>query len=784
MCGILGLIYRDRDRMIEESRLAAARDTLIHRGPDEAGLWVRPGVGFAHRRLSILDLKNGQQPMISGDDRFALTYNGEIYNYRDLHKQYHERGLSFDTQCDTEVLFKAVNAFGANAIHDFNGMFAFGHWDNTKRTLLLARDRLGQKPLYWYRDDQQIVFASELKALLALLNSRFDLDPVAIDQFFTRGYILSPRTIFQQIHKLPAGCMLQLDADSWQLEVKSYWDVEHAETVIDDDDAIDQLDELLTDAVRMRLISDVPIGCLLSGGIDSSLLTALACKARDEPVDAFSIGFTESEQLNELPYAEVVARHTGCRWHNKPMEAGDFAAALDDTTQYFDEPYGNFTMFSMRRLSQMARQALTVVISGQGGDELTAGYPGRYNWTQQTAAAAAIGQGRLQYATPVDDVIHHLRYSSFVPWPGGREHMLCPGLRDEIASHATPFDDIAPFWSKYDDGRRLDRVLYSDVKTNLPDYLVCLEERMTMSCSLEARNPMLDHRVVQFLLNLPQRMKIRNGQNKWILRELAFRYVPREAIDRPKRGFTPPLQLWIQQNISVLQKHFRETETTAGRLYGERWQSFLAAGQYNSQTTMPVFYSLMMAMWARHYGQHVASWTVDGGKVAGSGSIASRQKHRPMDVNIKQSPWNETYRRQTNEAVTLSRWFCQALNNFDGETKLHILGDEDGWYAHLARQCGLTVTNDESSTGWMVVGGDAMDQAIASLPSLAGGTLLLFVPFALQQQAQIQALIQKFNAAAPLAGFQTTQICPNTALFVGRVSIEPAPESLTFKQAG
>ena len=288
--------------MAEEPAIVAARETMYHRGPDEAGLWIRPGAALAHRRLRVLDLHHGQQPMLSDDGRHALVYNGEVYNYRALRDDYRNRGIQFNTDCDTEVVLKAINADGADAVDSFNGMFAIAHWNDADRQLLLVRDRLGQKPLYWHADDGQLIFASELKALLEYLDRRLDIDPVALDQYFTRGYVLSPRTIFQGVNKLPAGHMLKLDADrdKWHWQVQQYWDYQTCESPGSDKAAVDQLDELLTDAVRLRMVSDVPLGCLLSGGIDSSLITAVASRVTDEPLNAFSIGFDEMEQLSQV----------------------------------------------------------------------------------------------------------------------------------------------------------------------------------------------------------------------------------------------------------------------------------------------------------------------------------------------------------------------------------------------------------------------------------------------------------------------------------------------------
>ncbi|MCZ6835267.1 MAG: asparagine synthase (glutamine-hydrolyzing), partial [Planctomycetota bacterium] len=412
MCGLFGVILRDRLERPDEKRVICARDSLTHRGPDESGVWIRDGVALAHRRLKVLDLIHGQQPIVI-DNRLAMVYNGEIYNFRDLRKEFEDEGDRFTSECDTEVVFHALNQEWPGSIDRFNGMFAIAHWDDAERMLLLVRDRLGQKPLYWYADDEQLVFASELKAILIYLQRKFDVSATALEEFFTRGYILSPRTIFKGIQKLPAGHRLILNARNWTRRVDRWWDIMPIDIDTNDEPGvIDQLDELLTDAVRIRLVSDVPLGCLLSGGIDSSLITAMAAKSKTggDPLNTFSIGF-ESESHNELPFAKMVAQRYGCRWETRMMTNGDFLADLEDAGKYFDEPFGNFTVTSQRTLSKLCRESLTVVLSGQGGDELTAGYPGRYNWVLETQKASEGDLPRTGFAAAIDDPMHYLHRS-------------------------------------------------------------------------------------------------------------------------------------------------------------------------------------------------------------------------------------------------------------------------------------------------------------------------------------------------------------------------------------
>lgn len=776
MCGILGVIHRDPQLEINRERLIAARDTLTHRGPDEAGVWLAPGAALAHRRLKVLDLTHGQQPMVdpaaaSGiDPRYALVYNGEIYNYRELRRDFQKRGENFRGQGngDTEVVFHALNTQGPDAVDSFHGMFALAHWDHADRQLLLVRDRLGQKPLYWHDDGNQLVFASELKAILRYLDRKFDLDPAALDEFFTRGYILSPRTIFKDIHKLPAGSRLRLSATDWQIQIDRYWDIKQTppqdipgDIPTDPDDAVDQLDELLTDAVRQRLVSDVPLGCLLSGGIDSSLITAIAAKVSGKPITAFSIGFDESDEHNELPFAEMAAKHLNCRWIPRSVRGsgggsgggGNFLADLDDALQFFDEPFGNFTVIAQRKLAQLCREHLTVVLSGQGGDELAAGYPGRYNWVLETPQRAP----RHQHTPPIDHLNTYLNKTSFVSWNAGRSAMFSDELRHAITHAHHPAQGVQPFW--HTAGDTLNNVLIADVKTNLPDYLVTIEERMTMSASLEARNPMLDHRVVNYLLSLPGSMKIRNGQNKWPLFKLCERYLPREVYDRPKRGFTPPLGLWLNQNATQIAQHFRDTAPLLPGVFSSAWTRHLASGDTNPQTTMPVYYSLVLSKWAEHYGDYINAW--------------------PSKTASKTTDWHGVYREQLPAAAGTARWFAQALGNFPDGSTLRLVGDDDGLYAWLATQLGHAVTDDTACPQQVFCGLPAIADADFSMWTHSADVLFV-APFSPDQQNEIQAALQTLPTCAVVHGTQGVQVDTDRGVLVARLRVEPVTSVFEF----
>ena len=779
MCGILGVIFRDRTRRADEARLATARDTLTHRGPDDAGLWIKPGAALAHRRLSVIDLAHGHQPMVAGDDAAAIVYNGELYNYRELRPGLVERGADIRTDSDTEVMLASLMLDDAKALDSFNGMYAFGFWRQDQRRLLLARDRMGQKPVYWFMDDEVMIFASELKAMLTWLGRLFDIDPLAVDAYLSRGYIQSPRTIFKGIYKLPAACMLTLDAERWQTEVTRYWKPATVEAVasggFSDAAAVDQLDDLLSDAVNMRLVSDVPIGCLLSGGIDSSLITAMASKARreagGEPINAFSIGFSESQHFNELPYAEMVAKQWGCKWRSRNVEAGDFLDQLDDVTHYFDEPFCNFAMFPMRRLAELAREELVVVLSGQGGDELSAGYPGRYQWTLDAQSGKPVEQAKF-----VDELTTYLDHTNIVGWANGRSKMYTPAMADALRQAGAPLADSHGAFVGAPAGDLLNRVLYQDATTNLPDYLVCCEERMTMAASLEGRNPLLDWRVAEFMMSLPAGMKVRGGGFKWILMELARRYDLGPAVDRPKRGFTPPIGLWIRQRAAALQQRFQRMPTGVERMFTSSWRDYLAGGAYQDQMMMPLLYSLVLASWAERWADYIGDWPAGGSTINSTGGGAAAAAVKP----VTSDRWRATAEERQPARVAESQWFEQAMKNLPADACIHLVGDDDGWFSFVARASGLTcvavdppgaLTDASQASGEgardrlpdavVVIGLKALTGLItdpaAMLAPAASGVFVAVAGFATKDQKAVEQVVQQLQQTVTLEGMQAVE---------------------------
>jgi len=370
MCGICGIVYKESNRSVNPADLDKMRDTLVHRGPDDAGSIILGKAGLAMRRLSIIDLSTGHQPLSNEDESIWIVFNGEIYNYKDLRFELQSLGHTFKTQSDTETILHGYEAWGESVCEKLNGMFCFAVWDSKKRKLLLGRDRLGIKPLYYYLDEEKLVFGSELKAILPCPQVQKEINYTALNDFLTFEYIPAPRSIFKDIHKLDSGHWL-----TWQdgkLQKKAYWKLEPREKSIKPEDARHQLQELLKDSVRMRLISDVPLGAFLSGGIDSSIMVALMSQWTTEPVKTFSIGFQE-QTYNELPFAGAVAEKYQTDHHEFIIEP-DVLQLTEQLISHLDEPFGDFSIFPTYLVSKMARDHVTVCLSGDGGDELFAGY--------------------------------------------------------------------------------------------------------------------------------------------------------------------------------------------------------------------------------------------------------------------------------------------------------------------------------------------------------------------------------------------------------------------------
>jgi asparagine synthase (glutamine-hydrolysing) len=586
MCGIAGMVdwraatSADALRSIADAMI----ETVRHRGPDAGDVWVEAegGVALGQRRLAIIDLSpGGAQPMHSADRRFVITFNGEIYNYRDIRRELQAAGHSMRSDSDTEVLLEACALWGVEAaIERAIGMFAFALWDRKTRSLTLARDRLGIKPLYYAASPERILFASQLKAFRPAPHWKPTIDEDAVVGYLRHAYIAQPRTIYREAEKLAPGHILTLRQGSTS-SPKCFWDLRDIavagqrrnDPVPDPREAADRLDALLRDSVKLRMIADVPLGAFLSGGIDSSTVVALMQAQSTRAVKTFSIGFHESG-YDEAQCAKQVAAHLGTdhtEFYVEPRHALDVIPHLAD---WFDEPFADPSQIPTYLVSELTRKHVTVALSGDGGDELFAGY-NRYVWAERLARAVNLVPRPLRGASAA--ALRALapqtwnRLFGFVPaaWrpalPGDKLHKITTLLdnpqpdaiyRRLVSQWERPEEVAAagreprgPMWDPTiarDFHDLVPRMQFLDMITYLPDDILTKVDRATMAVGLEGRVPLLDHRVVAYSWSLPLEFKLRGGRSKWLLRQVLDRYVPRSLIDRPKMGFGVPIDAWLR----------------------------------------------------------------------------------------------------------------------------------------------------------------------------------------------------------------------------------------------
>ena len=586
MCGFAGLIDRTENRQPKPLGVIAEdmAATLIHRGPDDDGAWADAdaGVALGFRRLSVIDLsETGHQPMVSADGRWVMVYNGEVYNHAELRRELEEKGTRFRGRSDTEVVLEACALWGVEAAaRSFMGMFAFALWDRSKRMLYLVRDRLGVKPIYWAQFGRLFLFGSELKALRAHPGWTPKIDKDTAAAFFRHTYCPAPYTIYQGVHKLMPGHILTYAVDDALLQVSPYWSVANAAAAgmadplaISEEDAADELDVLLRDAVRRRMVADVPVGAFLSGGIDSSMVAAAMQATGTQPAKTFSIGFTEAA-FNEAPFAKQVAEHLAtdhCEHYLTPDAACD---VIPDLQKWYDEPFADSSQIPTILVSRLTREKVTVALTGDGGDELFGGYEryfyGEKAWRQVEAIPAPLrvavaGAVKVLPARAINVMLNRLPgwlrpgaggealhwYADFMS-SGGQEGAyrqmvsIWPNPRQVIPSSREHRGD---FWGTAPPAvteNFFDHMQYLDTGTYLPDDILVKVDRASMAFGLETRSPFLDHRLLEFSWRLPRRLKTRNGSGKWLLRRVLNRYVPPSMTDRPKMGFGVPIGKWLK----------------------------------------------------------------------------------------------------------------------------------------------------------------------------------------------------------------------------------------------
>ena len=574
MCGIAGLFHLGTPKPVDPARLRQMTDALAHRGPDGAAVWTAQGVGLGHRRLSIVDLAGGAQPMLSADERIAVVFNGMIYNFHEVRRELEAKCAVFRTESDTEVLIHGWLAWGPEMLPRLNGMFAFGLYDARTASLFLARDRLGVKPLHYTTlADGSIAFASELKGLLANPAVRREIDPRAIDDFFALGYVPDDACWIAGVRKLPAASFLLLQRGKPLAEPTSWWDVGFtARATGSVADLEGELRERMRTAVTSRMIADVPLGAFLSGGVDSSSVVAFMAAASSRPVQTCAIGF-DSVAHDETRYAAAIAERFATDHRSRIVAADDYAAA-GSIARMFDEPFADASAIGTWRVSQLARETVTVALSGDGADEIFAGYR-RYRFQHAeeqvrglvpSAWRAPLFGGLARAWPKADWAPQALRAKSTfaalateggeayarsvgVTAPEERAALFTQNLKSALGGHCAE-DRYVTVMANAPARDPIDRAQYADLKIWLPGDILTKVDRTSMAVSLEAREPLLDYRLVEFAATLPVSMRLRGGEGKWLMKRTMRGVLPDDILYRRKMGFVTPVSAWFRGPLS------------------------------------------------------------------------------------------------------------------------------------------------------------------------------------------------------------------------------------------
>ncbi|HED36485.1 MAG TPA: asparagine synthase (glutamine-hydrolyzing) [Gammaproteobacteria bacterium] len=626
MCGIAGFTQFNH-QFGNKQTLEKMGNAILHRGPDAGGVYLHDNIGLSHRRLSIIDLsESGNQPMVSHDGRYIIVFNGEIYNFLALRDELIKQNYPFKTHTDTEVLLALYEQCGKDVLDKINGMFAFAIWDTMHQSLFIARDRIGKKPLYYYKQDNDIVFASELKAILTLPGIPRKIRLEAVYDFFAYQYIPDPKTIFENIYKLEPGHYLEITENSFTKT--KYWDISFAKQNNKSTSEIKkELQQLLKECTKKRMISDVPLGAFLSGGVDSSGIVAMMTQDSDSEVTTCSIGF-DDDQFNETEFAKAVAEKYYTKHHELTVHQ-NVNDSLEKIVSYFDEPFADPSLVPTYYVSELARQKVTVAIAGDGGDEVFAGYekyttdniennlrklfPKIIRTTLFPFFASILERCNNTYCKKGSSLLHSLSLSPAMGFYVSNSQItdslwrdiITDDTRDKLGSYQ-PSQITTDFYEQCDGNDHLSRILYTDMKTYLPGGILVKVDRMSMANSLEVRAPILDFKLMEFAATLPSNLKYNNGEKKYILKEAFKDYLPDDILYRKKMGFSVPLADWLRNEIKPLaeQKLFNSSsglnnyfKTSEIRKIWDQHQS----GERDYST--PLWSMLMFQMWWDNYMQ-------------------------------------------------------------------------------------------------------------------------------------------------------------------------------------
>lgn len=628
MCGICGIAAPEKfHRKVDSDLLARMRDAMTHRGPDDAGLFIGGSVGLAHRRLSIVDLGSGHQPMSNEDGKVWIAFNGEIYNHRNIRPSLEDRGHRYRTESDTETIIHLYEEFGLKGIEQLRGMFAFAIWDSIKHKLVLVRDRLGIKPLYYtLSDDGTLYFASEIKALLEARAVRAELNYDALADYAANRYTSGDETLFRGVKRLPPGHTL-----TWsdgRIEIERYWEVSFSgsDKFAKESDYVDRFDELFRESVRLRLMADVPLGMFLSGGIDSTAIAWAMSEMVDDPIKTFSVAFAERE-ANELEYARMAARAFGTDHHEIVVSPDQFFASLPNLVYQEDEPIAHPSSVPLYFVSHLASQHVKVVLTGEGSDELLAGYDKYRKTIYNLALARAYHSGipqslrRLVKQTieregnrsrarqklsrtflclsPNLEDIYFDNFSVFSRLM--QQRLFSRETRDRI-SESNPYHTAIDLLGETDAESLLDQLLAIDLKTYLHELLM-KQDQMSMTASIESRVPFLDHKLVEFAAGLPARMKLRGLTTKYILRRSMRDRLPKEILSRKKMGFPVPVGVWLRGKFShIVDEYVLGERAMSRRIFDTDWVRSLVARHLTGENHSERLWMLInFEIWQRRF---------------------------------------------------------------------------------------------------------------------------------------------------------------------------------------
>jgi asparagine synthase (glutamine-hydrolysing) len=569
MCGICGKVKFDRESPVSGTLLKAMADSIAHRGPDDEGFYISGQVGLGFRRLSIIDLAGGHQPLSNEDGTVWIVFNGEIYNYQELRQELLSKGHIFRTQTDTEVIVHLYEEFGDRCVEKLRGMFGFAIWDERQLKLLLARDRTGIKPLYYGVTDRSLVFGSEMKAILVDPEIKREILPSIVDRFLTFDYVAGDETLFKNIYKLPPGSLMVIQ--DGKSEIKQYWDLHFSPGNLTIESAEEQLLELLEESVRLHMISDVPVGFLLSGGVDSTAMLSLAARKTDKPISSYTVGFTNSGFADERPFARMAAEKYGSEHHEITISSKDFVDFMPGYVWHMEEPVCEPPAVALYYISKLARNYVKVLISGEGGDEAFGGYPNYRTMlllerlkraTRPLNGALSKSVSLLHKAIPWQRLGKYLPFLD-VPFESYYYSRTSSPFRlfnahyreiysDDFGRTVSKEHSVLPVTRLLQQNRSddlLSRMLYVDTKTWLPDDLLVKADKMTMANSIELRVPLLDHKILEFAASLPSSFKVHGFETKYVAKRCLSSQVPKEILDRKKTGFPVPYAEWLRTDL-------------------------------------------------------------------------------------------------------------------------------------------------------------------------------------------------------------------------------------------